>query len=164
MKSIKFSGIAGNVAEIKIETLRVRECPDPSCETPPAISELWKEHVTKAPWFDSNKEALVVFLLDTRLKCVGFNLVALGSLNECTAHPREIFRPAIVAGAYALVLAHNHPSGNPSPSSADRRLTSNLREAASILQIQFMDHVIIGDASCSDSGQGFFSFRDAGLL
>jgi DNA repair protein RadC len=108
------------------------------------------------------RESLRVILLDTKLRLLLVEEVALGSINECVAHPREIFRPAIIHCAYSLVLVHNHPSGDPQPSAADRRLTSALREAASLLQINLMDHMILGSA---DGGRlPYFSFRDAGLL
>lgn len=108
------------------------------------------------------RESLRVILLDTKLRLLLVEEIALGSINECVAHPREIFRPAIIHSAYALVLVHNHPSGDPQPSSADRRLTSALREAAGLLQINLIDHMILGSP---DGGRPpYFSFRDAGLL
>ena len=162
MKTLKIDGMPGTIREIKITTTRVCEEPAPLCDAPASVRDLWQSHVTTAQWFDEQKEALVVFLLDTKLRCIGFNLVSLGTLNESTAHPREIFRPAIIAGCYAIALAHNHPSGQPDPSSADRRLTSNLREAASILQVNLIDHVIVGRPE--NGSQGYFSFSEAGLL
>ena len=159
---IRITGIPGNIREIKITTTRVCEEPTPLCDAPAGVRDLWQAHVTTAQWYDENKEALVVFLLDTKLRCIGFNLVSLGTLNESIAHPREIFRPAIISGCYAIALAHNHPSGNPDPSSADRRLTSSLREAASLMQIQLVDHVIVGRSE--NGSKGFFSFREVGLL
>lgn len=131
-------------------------------DTPEASAQFWNSTVAIRQEHEHDKENLVVILLSTRLRPLAWNLVALGSANECTAHPREILRPAVVVGAYAFVLLHNHPSGDPSPSHADRRLTSSLREGASIMQINFIDHVIIGDAQLGHSG--FFSFRNAGLL
>ena len=88
--------------------------------------------------------------------------VSHGSLNESVAHPREIFRPAITHAAYALILVHNHPSGDPTPSDADLRLTRRLNEAAELLQIRFLDHVIIG--SPDNGRRPYFSFREAGVI
>lgn len=108
------------------------------------------------------RESLRVVLLDTKLRLMLVEEVSSGSINECVAHPREIFRPAIIHSAYAVIVLHNHPSGDPQPSGADRRLTSALREAAGLLQINLMDHMILGS---SDGGRmPYFSFRDAGLL
>jgi DNA repair protein RadC len=109
-----------------------------------------------------DRESLKVVLLDTKLRLLRMEDVALGSLNECVAHPREIFRSAIVHSAYAVILIHNHPSGDPAPSHADHRLTRQLGEAAKLLQINFLDHIIIG---LPDGGRTpYFSFREAGVL
>jgi DNA repair protein RadC len=108
------------------------------------------------------KESLRVVLLDTKFLLMRIEEISLGSLNESIAHPREIFRPAIAYSAYGVILVHNHPSGDPSPSNADLRLTRKLREAAELLEIQFLDHVIIGNA---DNGRRpYFSFREASLM
>ena len=88
--------------------------------------------------------------------------VALGSLNESIAHPREILKPAISFSAYAFILVHNHPSGDPSPSSADRRLTRQVQEAAELMKISMLDHIIIGTPGAQS--EGFFSFREMGLM
>ena len=109
-----------------------------------------------------DREWLRVLLLDTKLRLLALEDVALGSLNECIAHPREIFRPAIMHSAYAAILMHNHPSGDPTPSQADHRLTRQLADAAKLLQINFLDHIIIG---LPDGGRvPYFSFREAGIL
>ena len=131
-------------------------------DSPHLIFEFWKNVIASKPDFELEKEALFVILLDAKLRPKGYHLTALGSLNECTAHPREIFRVAIVSSAFGLVVAHNHPSGDADPSHADRQLTAKLRDAAALLQINFTDHVIIG--SPSPNRQPYFSFRDAGLL
>jgi DNA repair protein RadC len=109
-----------------------------------------------------DREVLRVLLLDTKLRLLAAEDVALGSLNECIAHPREIFRPAIMHSAYAAILVHNHPSGDPTPSQADNRLTRQLGDAAKLLQINFLDHIIIG---LPEGGRvPYFSFREAGVL
>lgn len=108
------------------------------------------------------RESLRVLLLDTRYHLIRIEEVSCGSLNESVAHPREIFRPAIQSAAYAVILVHNHPSGDPSPSEADHRLTRRLTEAADLLQINLLDHVIIGNPS--DSELPYYSFKEAGVL
>ena len=107
-------------------------------------------------------ESLRVALLDTRLRATRFVTISDGSLNETVAHPRDILHPAVVHRAYALLLVHNHPSGDPSPSRADRELTRRLADAASLLQIEFTDHLIVGRPS--DHHEPYFSFRESGLL
>ena len=83
-------------------------------------------------------------------------------MNEATAHPREIFRPVIAAGAYGFAIMHNHPSGDPSPSRADESITRRIYEAGQLLQIRLIDHVIVGEPSPGRSP--YYSFREAGLV
>ena len=109
------------------------------------------------------QEVLRVILLDTKHHLIKIEQVSLGSLNESIAHPREIFRPAVIHSAYAVIIAHNHPSGDPTPSESDRRLTRRLKEAAEILRINLFDHVIIG-APDENGSPGYVSFRELGLL
>jgi DNA repair protein RadC len=145
------------ITEIRI--LRVMEdSPCDECHTADDALTAWKAHIVRAPWFHDNKEHLVVLTLDTKYKLTGYHLVAMGSLNQTVAHPREILRPVIVSGAYAFILMHNHPSGDPAPSEGDRKVTRRLGEAAQIMDVPFLDHVIVGDAG------RYFSFREAGLL
>jgi len=107
-------------------------------------------------------EAMRVILLDTRYHLIRVEEVSTGSVNESIAHPREIFRPAVVASAYAVIVVHNHPSGDPSPSQADHNLTRRLAEAAELMQIKLLDHIIIGATDANRSG--YFSFKEAGVL
>jgi DNA repair protein RadC len=109
-----------------------------------------------------HKESLRVILLDTRYRFLWAEEVSLGSVNESIAHPRDVFRPAIIASAYAVIVAHNHPSGDPSPSQSDHSLTRRLAEAAELLQIKLLDHVIIGVPA--EGRQAYFSFKEAGVL
>ena len=107
-------------------------------------------------------EEMRAILLDTRYRLIRVEDISSGTVNESIAHPREIFRPAIVASAYAVIVVHNHPSGDPSPSQADHNLTRRLAEAAELMQIKLLDHVIIGAQSANRSG--YFSFKEAGVL
>ena len=108
------------------------------------------------------RESLRVILLDTKLHFMRVEEISLGSLNETTAHPREILRPALIHAAFAFVLVHNHPSGDPTPSDADRRMTRKLLEAATLLQIRMNDHVIIG--APQPGRLPYFSFAEAGMM
>ena len=109
-----------------------------------------------------HKESLRVLLLDTRYRLIRIQEVSLGSVNESIAHPREIFRPAMLASAYAVIVVHNHPSGDPTPSQADHSLTRRLGEAAELLQIKLLDHIIIG--APAEGRESYFSFKEAGVL
>lgn len=109
-----------------------------------------------------SQEQVVVAVIDAHLRHVSTAVVAMGSVNESTAHPRDILRPVITRGAYGFVLVHNHPSGDASPSRADEATTRRLVEAAKLMQVNFLDHVIIGRPSAGRLP--FYSFRGAGLL
>jgi DNA repair protein RadC len=108
------------------------------------------------------KESLRVVLLDTRYQLMRVEEVSRGTVNESIAHPRDIFGPVLTAAAFAFILVHNHPSGDPTPSEADRRLTARLTEASKLLQVQLLDHVILGS---SDNGRNpWFSFKQIGMI
>jgi DNA repair protein RadC len=123
-------------------------------DSPELVHELLGEEMRKL-----RKESLRVVLLDTRYHLIRVEEVSIGSVNESIAHPRDVFRPALVASAYAVIVVHNHPSGDASPSQTDHSLTRRLAEAAELLQIRLLDHVIIGDGD-----PGYFSFKEAGVL
>jgi DNA repair protein RadC len=90
--------------------------------------------------------------------------VSSGTASSSLVHPREVFREAIREGALAIVCVHNHPSGDPAPSSADIQITRQLRDAAKTVGIDLMDHVIVGTKMHDPAGIGYYSFRAAGLI
>src|SRR5262249_10572924 len=107
---------------------------------------------------DEDREHFVVLLLNSKNRVIGINTVSIGSLTVSLAHPREVFKPAILANAAAIIVAHNHPSGELSPSVEDVEITTRLHAAAELLGIRLLDHLILGD-------QGrWYSFQDAGGL
>jgi DNA repair protein RadC len=108
------------------------------------------------------QEQVVVAVVDARLRHIGTTVVSMGTVSETTAHPREILRPVITRGAHGFVLIHNHPSGDPSPSRADEVVTRRIAEAAKMMQVEFLDHVIIGRPSQGRSA--YYSFREAGVV
>ena len=110
-----------------------------------------------------SREVIRIILLNTKLRLQRMEEVALGSVNECTARIAELLRPAVIHNAHAFILAHNHPSGDPTPSSADRHLTHKLKEASTLLGLHFTDHIIIGLPG-GPGRPGYFSFRQIGLL
>lgn len=130
--------------------------------TPEAIYRFFVEHVASDLAYEPDKEHVVAVTYNTRLQITGWNLVSIGGLAEATCHPREVFRPVIVRAAHAFVLIHNHPSGDPSPSMADTRITRTMKEAADLLRIEMLDHVIIG--APAPGRNPYHSFREAGLL
>ena len=102
-------------------------------------------------------ERFGVMMLDTRHRLVRTQLISVGSVDASLAHPRDVFREATIAGAAALVLFHNHPSGDPEPSTEDTRLTERLMAAGVLMGINVLDHVILGDAR-------YFSYREKGKI
>jgi DNA repair protein RadC len=143
----------------EFKVLRVRECVSPAqlIDTPDQAAEYWKANIPRADWFDPAKEAFVVLVLNTRRRILGHNLVSLGTLDTCTVHAREVFRPVIVAAGSAIILAHNHPSGDPTPSEADIKVTRELIRAGQLLKIEVLDHVILGEKHASLRELGYFS-------
>lgn len=107
------------------------------------------------------QESFQVLLLNAKNNLMNRHMVTLGLVDASLVHPREVLRPAIVDGASALVLVHNHPSGDPTPSAEDIRITKQLIEAGRTVDIKIMDHIIIGQKEGSQ--KGFISMREEGL-
>jgi DNA repair protein RadC len=108
-------------------------------------------------------ESVRVICLNTKHMVLAVEEVTRGTLNESLFHPREALRPAIARQAHAIILVHNHPSGNPRPSDADLHVTRGMKAAAAVMQIEMLDHVILG-APCKGNEKGYFSFKDERLL
>lgn len=110
-----------------------------------------------------DREVFWVLLLDTKNRLMAPPVeVSKGTLNSSLVHPREIFKPAVQHSAANVILAHNHPSGDPSPSANDIRITKKLIEAGETMEIKVLDHLIIGRRTTENSAD-FFSLREAGL-
>ena len=137
----------------------VRECVATDLiDNPEQAVKYWRENIPQAPWFDPMKEAFVVLVLNTRKRILGHNLVALGSMDTCPVTPLAVFKPAFAFSAASLILAHNHPSGDPAASEADIKVTRDLIRAGQLLKIEIADHVIIGgqDRYLSLRASGYF--------
>ncbi|MEY3773854.1 MAG: hypothetical protein RLZZ129_634 [Verrucomicrobiota bacterium] len=109
-------------------------------------------------------EKFWVLSLNRKNRLIRCTEVSSGTATAALAHPREVFREAMGAAATAVVCAHNHPSGDPAPSAADVQITRLLREAARTVDIQLLDHVILGRPEADPAGRGYYSFREAGVL
>jgi len=106
---------------------------------------------------DHKKEHFIIFYLDSRNQEIKREIISIGSLNTSVVHPREVFEPAVRNYAAHLIVAHNHPSGEPDPSKDDLILTERLLEAGKILGIEVLDHIIVGK-------NNFCSFKERGLI
>jgi hypothetical protein len=120
----------------------------------------WVTQVKAARWFDPDKECVVVLCLNRKNQVKAWNLVSLGTAHASLLRPLEVFRPAIAAAASAIIVMHNHPSGDPAPSGADFIVTDLLQKAADTLDIPLLDHIIIGDVSNDIRWLGYFSFKE----
>lgn len=158
-KLVKPFRFASQPYEYKVVALR--ECPTPDdaqmCDTPQKAADYWRMHIEDHPYFNPDCETLVVLLLNTRRRVKAHQLVSMGTMDTILVHSREVFRLAIVCSAAALVLLHNHPSGDPSPSEGDIKVTRDLIRAGQLLKIEVLDHVIIGQGRHASLRElGFF--------
>jgi DNA repair protein RadC len=106
---------------------------------------------------DVKKEHFKSITLDTKNRVIKIHTVSIGILDSSLVHPREVFRDAIVSSSASLIVAHNHPSGDPTPSAEDKRITQRLAEAGQIIGIELLDHIILGD-------NRWISLKQCGLL
>jgi DNA repair protein RadC len=130
----------------------------PVLDNPTAIAELLREqNRTK------NVETFQILLLNTRRRLIRVEQVSQGLLDTILVHPREVFKSAISANAAAIVLVHNHPSGDPTPSEADIKVTRDLIRAGQLLKMEVLDHVILGTATM-DRPKDYSSLRELGYF
>lgn len=121
-------------------------------DSPESIANIYMEELRYL-----KKEIVKLLLIDTKGAIVGDVLLSKGSLNSSIVHPREVFKEAIMRSANKVIVIHNHPSGDPSPSEQDIQITNRLRDAGEIMGVELLDHIIIGDGE-------FNSLRRMGYL
>jgi DNA repair protein RadC len=110
-----------------------------------------------------NVEHFTAVLLNSRRKLIKVEKISDGLVDSLLVHPREVFRNAIAANATSIVLVHNHPSGDPTPSESDVRVTRDLIRAGQLLKIEVADHIILGHCTAANT-KGYFSMREMGLF
>lgn len=130
----------------------------PLLERPESIADLLREEARM-----QEVETFQVVLLNTRRRLIRIEKISQGTLDTILVHPREVFKLAITANAAAIVLVHNHPSGDPTPSEADIRVTRDLIRAGQLLKIDVIDHVILG-ARTPDRPKDYASLRELGYF
>lgn len=130
-------------------------------DTPERAVDYLRAAVHTSPHYRLDVEQFAVLMLNTRRRITGHTITATGTLDTILVHPREVFRAAIACNAAAIVMAHNHPSGDPTPSEADIKVTRDLIRAGQLLKIDVMDHVITGHPS---EGKGYTSLRELGYF
>jgi len=119
--------------------------------SPQQVYEMFKDLILET------KEHFVALHIDGKNRIICLDRVAIGSLNQCVVHPREIMKAALLSSAAGIILIHNHPTGDPSPSAEDINITNRLKEVGGVIGIPILDHIIIGN------GQ-YVSFTERGLL
>jgi proteasome lid subunit RPN8/RPN11 len=152
----------GSISSKEFKVISLRECPLPEsmqmCETPQHAADYWRMHIATNRYFNPECECFATLLLNTRRRVRGHQVISIGTMDTILVHPREVFRGAVVAAAAAIVLMHNHPSGEPQPSEADIKVTRDLIRAGQLLKIEVLDHVIVGAANhCSLKELGYFA-------
>jgi DNA repair protein RadC len=138
--------------ELARRTSKYSDLPRPVIKSPDDAANLVMEEMRH---FD--REHFRAILLNTKNQVIGTDKVSVGTLNSSAVHPRELFRNAIKRGAASVILVHNHPSGDPAPSREDMDITKRVKEVGSIIGIEILDHIIIGDNK-------FTSFKAKGLV
>ena len=146
----------------EVKLLTIREVPTVLLDEPEKVAQYWNEEITQSSWFTPEREMFVVVHMNTRRHTNGFELISMGTLDATVCHARDIFRKAILANDACIVLMHNHPSGDPTPSEADVRITRDLIRAGQALKIDVMDHIIMGTQPMHE--RGFTSLRESGYF
>lgn len=147
---------------VEFKIVALRECITPmellQCDTPEKAVAYWRLHIEQGdPRFDPETECFVVLLLNTRRRVRGHRLLTTGTHDTLLVHPVTAFRYAVALPAPAVLFMHSHPSGDPSPSEADIKVTRDLIRAGQLLKIDVVDHVIVGRP-------GFVSLRTLGYF
>ena len=140
-------------------TLAVREQSTGPLITTPEQCAKFLEHAENLA-----QEAFIVLTLNTKNRALGTHLISIGTLNSSLVHPREVFRVAIMDNANTMILAHNHPSGDPTPSAEDIKITRQLVGAGEVMGIKVLDHVILGSGNPNETNTPYLSLREAGLV
>ena len=148
------------IYEAQLQYSLVREGVTTALQIPAHISQYMADAFERNPM----QESFWVICLNTKYHPISRTMVSLGTISSALVNPPEIFRIAILANAAAIVVAHNHPSGDPSPSRADISVTRTIRECGKLMNIKLLDHLIYGDKKSDPQGLGHYSFSEAGLI
>ena len=146
--------------EFKVLTLG--ECPSPDV---PILDDSGKavaycrRAIEGSPLFNKDVESLVVICLNTRKRAIGHTFACTGTLDTVMLTPRDVFKPAFAMNAAAILLVHNHPSGDPTPSAGDIKVTRDVIRAGQLLKIEVVDHIILG---APGYGKGYTSLKEQG--
>lgn len=152
-----------NGCEFKVMRLNDAPLSSVTLDEPQAVVDYLTPMLATSIAYRPDTENFIVVHLSTRKKPIGFEVVSNGTLDTLLVHPREVFKSAIINNAAAVILVHNHPSGDPSPSEADIKVTRDLIRAGQILRIDVCDHIILGKSS-PEQLKPFSSLRELGFF
>jgi DNA repair protein RadC len=170
-RDAKASGIFGQTKLVKpftfaptpyeYKVVPLRECPTPErlhlADNPERAVDYWWLQISHHPYFDPERECFAVFILNARKRIKAHYLVSVGTADSVQIVPRDVFRLAVITSAVSVLLTHNHPSGDASPSDPDIRVTRDLIRAGQLMKIEVVDHVIIGNPKFSSLKElGYF--------
>lgn len=151
-------------AEIKV--MKLQDCAPEyhkNTDNPEALVEYLTAQLTMSIPYRPEVENLLCVYLTARRKPISWSVISQGTMDTLLVHPREVYRTAIVLNAAAIILAHNHPSGDPTPSEADIKVTRDLIRAGQLLKIDLLDHIILGRAT-PERPKSWASLRELGYF
>ncbi|MBU3803372.1 MAG: DNA repair protein RadC [Candidatus Cellulosilyticum pullistercoris] len=129
-----------SLLELSKRIAKERHEPNTKISSPRILSQYFMEALRH-----EQKECFIVTFLDAKCKMIGYKMISTGSLTASVVHPREVYKIAIQKSAYSIIVLHNHPSGDPSPSKEDIQITERLKKVGELIGIPLLDHIIIGD-------------------
>jgi DNA repair protein RadC len=143
--------------EIKVLCLHDAPPTDVVLDNPEAVSEWLQPQLENSVRYTPDVENMIVVLLNTRRRAISWTVISQGTIDTLLVHAREVFKTAIQLNAASILLVHNHPSGDPTPSDADIKVTRDMIRAGQLLQIDVLDHIVLGRSA-------FRSLRDLGYF
>lgn len=149
--------------EIFVSVLRETMSPQQALDTSDSVVAYWRNNIENSPNFQQGKEQLYVLMLNTRRRIIAHELVTMGLVDQVMVHSREVFRSAIVANAQSIIMVHNHPSGDTTPSESDISATRMINSSARILKIDCLDHIIVASPVLPGT-RGHTSLRELGYF
>ena len=152
-----------NGSEFKVMRLNDAPASEQVLDNPQAIVDYRTPKLAESVIYRPDVENFIAVHLNTRKRPIGFEIISTGTLDTLLVHAREVFKAAIVTNAAAIVLAHNHPSGEPFPSESDIKVTRELIKAGQLLKIEVLDHVILGQTT-PDRPKAWASLRELGFF
>jgi DNA repair protein RadC len=148
----------------EFKLMRLQDKPaETLADTPERIVAHLRTQLGGSLVYTPDVECFMIVLLNTRRRVIGWQVLSNGTIDTLLVHPREVFKAAILANAAALVIAHNHPSGDPTPSESDVKVTRDLIRAGQMMKIEVLDHVILGQPT-AERAKDYASMRELGYF